>query len=144
VPRQFDKFGISFQYPDNWVLDRNDAKAEQPTVTVFTPGGGFWSVSVHPRGTNPLRLARTAVKAMREEYEGVESVSARETIAGRELRGYDLSFFYLDLTNTAAVRCLRTERATYTFFYQAEDREFERVGQVFLAMTTSMLKNVEA
>ena len=142
MPRQFDKFGISFQYPDNWVVDGKEATAGKPTVTVYSPGGGFWSVSVHPPGTNPVRLARAAVRAMRQEYEGVEHASAREIIAGRKLLGYDLNFFYLDLTNTAVVRCLRTTRATYTFFYQAEDREFERIGPVFLAMTTSLVKNV--
>jgi hypothetical protein len=53
--------------------------------------------------------------------------------------GFDLNFYYLDLTNTACVRCLRTERATYAVFSQAEDREFAEIQRVFLAITTSLL-----
>ncbi len=63
----------------------------------------------------------------------------RRFCAGRSLVGYDLNFFFLDLTNTARIRCVGTERATYTVFCQAEDREFERIEPVFRAMTTSLL-----
>ena len=143
MPNQFNKLGISFQYPDNWVLDEEEAMLGRRSVTVYSPGGAFWSVSIHPRGADPAKLARAAVKAMQEEYEGLEHEQSRETIAGRAMIGYDLNFFYLDLTNTASVRCLRTDQATYTIFCQAEDREFDRIRVVFLAMTTSFVANLK-
>lgn len=141
MPREFKKLGISFQYPDNWELDEGDTRQSQRSVTVYSPGAAFWTVSAHPRGTDPGKLARAVVQAMQEEYEGLECEEAQETVAGRELVGYDLNFFFLDLTNTAQVRSLRTELATYTVFCQAEDREFAQVGPVFLAMTTSLLNS---
>ena len=64
-------------------------------------------------------------------------------VAGHGLVGYDLNFFFLDLTNTACVRSLRTDQATYTIFCQAEDREFVQIRPVFLAMTTSLLSNLQ-
>ncbi|MGO8753260.1 MAG: hypothetical protein ACLQNE_45565 [Thermoguttaceae bacterium] len=140
MPAEFKKMGIAFQYPENWTLDEEDAVAGNQSVTVHTPGGGLWSVSVHPRSMDPAQLATAALDAMKDEYEGLEVEEARETIAGHELAGYDFNFFYLDLTNTAAVRCIRTHRATYSIFVEAEDREFDRVRRVFEAMTTSLLQ----
>ncbi len=143
MPAEFKKLGISFQYPENWALDEDDALAGRRSVTVYSPGGAFWSVSVHPRSTQPFKMAKAAVDAMKEEYDELEAEEAQEIIAGREMVGYDLSFYYLDLINAASVRCLRTDRATYTVFCQAEDREFDQLRPVFLAMTTSLLSGLK-
>jgi hypothetical protein len=139
MPRQFNNLGISFQYPENWTLDEEDTRGAKRSVTVYSPGGAFWSVSVHPRSVDPARLARAVVDTMGSEYADLESVAARETIAGRALVGYDINFFFLDFTNTATIRCVRTDRATLAVFCQAEDHEYDQVGRVFLAMTTSLL-----
>lgn len=142
MPNEFKKLGISFQYPENWELDETEARQGQPSVSVYSPGGAFWTVSIHPRGTAPAKLTRAAVKAMRDEYEGLEHEAVTETISGHDLVGYDLSFFYLDLTSTASVRAVRTDQATFTVYSQAEDREMSQVRPVFLAMTTSLLNNL--
>lgn len=143
MPAEFNKLGISFQYPETWALDEDDALAGRRSVTVYSPGGAFWSVSVHPRSADPIRLAEAAVGVMKEEYEDLEVEEAQETVAGREMVGYDISFYCLDLTNTASIRCIRTNRATYTVFCQAEDREFDQIRAVFRAMTTSFLSSLK-
>ncbi len=91
MPHEFKRLGISFQYPENWALDDTEARQSQPSVTVYSPGGAFWTVTVHPRGTDPARLARAVGKALRDEYEEVEYTAAREAIVGCELVGYDLN-----------------------------------------------------
>ena len=143
MPLKFEKLGISFQYPDNWALDEEDALVGRRSVTVYSPGGAFWSVAVHPRSADPARLAKAAVDAMRQEYEEIEAQEAQETLAGREMIGYDLNFYYLDLTNTARIRCLQTEQVTWSIFCQAEDREFDRIELVFRAMTASLLSGLK-
>ena len=143
MPLKFEKLGISFQYPDNWTLDEEDALVGRRSVTVYSPGGAFWSVAVHPRSADPARLAKAAVDAMRQEYEEIEAQEAQETLAGREMIGYDLNFYYLDLTNTARIRCLQTEQVTWSIFCQAEDREFDRIELVFRAMTASLLSGLK-
>jgi len=144
MPASFTKLGISFQYPDNWTLDEEDALAGRQSVTVYSPGGAFWSVAVHPPSADPARLAQGALDAMRQEYEQLDAEESREIIAGHQTIGYDLNFFALDLTNTAQVRCWQTDRATYTIFWQAEDREFAQIERVFQAITTSLLNGLEA
>lgn len=137
-------FGISFQYPENWTLDEEDALAGNKSVTVYSPGGAFWSVSIHPREADPRQLADDAIEAMKGVYEGLESEITQETIAGRELVGGNLYFFCLDLTNTAIVRCLRTNQASYVLFWQAEDREFDKLDPVFRAMAVSLLSHLKS
>ena len=142
MPAVFNKLGISFQYPDNWAMEEEDALAGHKSVTVCSPGGAFWSVSLHPPSSHPLEMANAAICAIKEEYAEMEIEEAREVIAGQETVGFDLSFYYLDLISSASVRCLRADRATYAVFFQAEDREFDQLHLVFLAMTTSLLNGL--
>jgi hypothetical protein len=143
MPSVFNNLGISFQYPENWDLDEEEMRAGQSAVTLFSPGGAFWSVAVHTASAEPARMAQAALEAMQKEYEGLESEAVEETVAGHKLIGFDLSFFYLDLTNSACIRCLRASGKTYTIFYQAEDREYRDAKQVFDAITVSLLRGID-
>lgn len=143
MPAQFNSLGISFQYPDNWTLDDSDALLGRKSVTVFSPGGAFWSVAIQPGEADPGKLAEAVVDALRPEYESVEAEEISETIAGHELVGYDLAFYCLDLTNTAQVRSFQVAHFTYTIYCQAEDREYEQVKRVFQAMTITLLNSLK-
>ena len=142
MPAEFRKLGIAFQYPENWTLDEGDALAGRKAVTVYSPGGAFWSVSVHPKNSEPTQLAQAAVEVMKDEYPELESERTTQALAGREMTGYDLNFWCLDLTRTARGRCFQTDRASYAVFVQGEDREFERLEAVFDAMTASLLASL--
>jgi hypothetical protein len=142
MPARFDSLDISFQYPDNWTLDDSDALLGHKSVTVYSPGGAFWSVAIHSGTAEPTELAAAVVDAMRQEYEGLEAQPADDTLAGHRLTGYDLAFYCLDLTNTAHVRSLRFAHATYTVYCQAEDREYQRVERVFQAISVSFLNGL--
>lgn len=139
---RFDRFGLVFDYPDNWSVDTDDAADRYATVTVYAPEGGFWSVSGHAPGGDPEELAAAVVGQMREEYRDLDSEPATETVSGHTLRGQDMNFYCLDLTNTAHVRTLETPGAVYLIFCQAEDREWEHIAAVFAAMTTSFVSAV--
>ena len=142
MPAKFERLGIAFQYPDDWRLDEEEAVAGNRSVTVYNPrGGGFWSVSLHPQKADSMALADAAVNAMREVYDSLEAAPAEEEIAGQTLVGYDLNFYCLDLTSTAAVRIVRTPKRTLVIFYQAEDREFEEIKAVFQAISWTLLQS---
>ena len=142
MPAHFDSLGISFQYPENWTLDDSDALLGRQSVTVYSPGGAFWSVAIHLGTAEPATLAAAVVDTMRQEYQGLESQEIEESIAGHDLIGYDLAFYCLDLTNTAQVRSFQFANATYTLYCQAEDREHEQVKRVFQAMTVTLLNGL--
>ena len=143
MPAHFDGLGIAFQYPDNWTLDDSDALLGRKSVTVYSPGGAFWSVAIHSGTAEPAKLTAAVVETMKHEYQGLEAQEIEESVAGHTLAGYDLAFYCLDLTNTADVRGLRFAGATYTIYCQAEDREYEHVKRVFQAMTITLLGSLK-
>ena len=112
-------------------------------MTVYSPGGAFWSVAIQPGTAEPAKLAVAVVDAMKQEYQGLKAQEIEETVAGHKLVGYDLAFYCLDLTNTAQVRSLRVSHTTYTVYCQAEDREYEYVKRVFEAMTVTLLSSLK-
>jgi hypothetical protein len=136
--------GVRFLYPDNWVLDEEDTPGGNPSVTVQSPGGAFWSLAIHSPTTDPDELAQAALKALKAEYQDSESEAVTERIGDRSIDGYDFHFFYLDFVNTAIVRGFRTPNASCLVLCQAEDREFDELGVVFRAITTSLLSSCEA
>ena len=142
MPSSYNKLGLTFQYPDNWTLDEKDALEGENTVTVYSPGGAFWSIVVHPAQVDPEDLTKTALKAMRKEYDELDSERVQETIGEQNLIGYDLNFYCLDLTNTALVRAFRTPGASYLILCQADDREFEQIEAVFRAITASLVSGL--
>jgi hypothetical protein len=143
VPHQFNGMGVSFLYPDNWVLDEDsNPDPDEGSATVFSPSGAFLSVSVYSPQSHPDDLAEQAVAGIREEYGDVDVELAEDTVAGVDLKGYNVNFFCMDLTSTAKVRCLRTTKATYAIFCQAEDTDFERLARVFEAITVSLISSL--
>jgi hypothetical protein len=142
MPSVYDKMGITFQYPENWELDERDALQGERGVTVYSPGGAFWSVLLQPASVDPMQAARTALAALRKEYE-LDAEEAQETIGRHELVGFDANFYYVDLTNTAYIRALRTRSTTYLILCQSEDRELREVEAVFRAMTTSLIRSLD-
>jgi hypothetical protein len=139
----FDKLGIRFQYPENWTLETDDTTPGRQAISVYSPGGAFWTVMLHPAGENPAELARTALAAMQNEYEEIDSEPVQEKIGSVDLIGFDLNFYCLDLTNTAWIRAGSNETAIFLVICQAEDREFEEVSGIFQAITASLLSAME-
>ena len=138
MPALFDKFGIKFLYPDGWTLETSTAEDEEG-ATVYSPGGGFWSVAIRSADEDPAELAKIALVAIGDEYADLDSEPADETVAGQQLIGYDVNFYCLDLTNTAQIRACRRDSRTLLLLWQAEDREFDEVSNIFRAITTSLL-----
>lgn len=139
MPAVYDKMGIRFVYPDNWVLDDQQALEGEQAVSVHSPGGAFWSITLHPATIEPKELAATALAALKQEYPDSEAEPVDDVIAGVATSGFDLNFFYLDFTNTALIRAFRTPTSSCLVLCQAEDREYAQMGKVFEAITTSLL-----
>jgi hypothetical protein len=137
----YDKLGVRFEYPENWTIEEASNAHGHGSVTVVSPGGAFWSLSIHPLSTRISRLTRAVLNVLRHEYHDLDAEEVQETVCEQRLEGYDVNFFCLDLTSTALVRGFRTEHATHVLLCQAEDREFGQVQRVFQAMTASLLRD---
>lgn len=136
MPALYDNRSIRFQYPENWLLD--ESETGERSVTVYSPGGAFWSLAWRDLTIDPHALAVEALQAIKKEYAETESEPASETIGSCEVAGFDVSFYYLDLTNTAIIRGFRTPTSSCLLLCQAEDREFREIEPIFQAMLASM------
>jgi hypothetical protein len=142
MPAAYDKLGVRFQYPDNWTLETDAVSEERQTISVYSPGGAFWTVMCHSPDADLEELARTALVAMENEYEDLDSEAIQEQIGDVEVQGFDLNFYCLDLTNTAWIRVGSGKKASYLVICQAEDLEFVEVSGVFRAMTASLFSGI--
>ena len=136
----YDKFQVRFYYPENWSIIEEQADDWPRTVTVQSPGTAFWSLHVYQPAVSPLELAGEVVQTMREEYPDLDVTTESHEVAGQATAGYDMDFHCLDLIVHARVLGIVHGERTFLLMFQAEDAEFERLEQVFLAITTSLLQ----
>jgi hypothetical protein len=163
MPAMYEKSGLCFEYPETWLLEEGGQEDETDdlarlidedelgaaardadgpvSVTVHSPAGAFWTVLKYRGASDPRRYLEASLSAMREEYDDLDVEPAEESLCGYQLTGYDLNFFYLDLTNTTHIRGLKTLGSTLLIFCQADDGEWERIEGVFQAMTASLLEH---
>ncbi|MGC4004768.1 MAG: hypothetical protein QM811_17295 [Pirellulales bacterium] len=132
----FERLGVRFHYPEGWELDSAGGERE---ITVYSPGGAFWSVTIYEAELDSQEIVDQVVAAMREEYPELDVTPLTETLEGFDYVGCEMNFYYLDLTSTAIARVFRGMWANYLVIFQAEDREFAEYADVFAAMTQSFL-----
>lgn len=136
----YDQHGVRFAYPENWTVDDPPDDEADLQVTVSSPETAFWSLSVYPGLRDTRELLEEVLQAMQAEYPALEHDPANEVVDGAAVVGYDLSFYCLDLTNSAWVRVFHRDGATCLVLCQAEDREFAAAEPVFRAMTATLLR----
>jgi hypothetical protein len=134
----FEDHGIRFQYPDDWAVEVTDEQSVT-TVALHSPGGlAFALVTVDDSRPAPDDVADQALQAMREEYPDLDSMEVEETIGTHCAVGHDVEFISLDVTNTCAIRCFRTDRRTVLLFGQWSDLEGEQTEAVLAAVRGSV------
>jgi hypothetical protein len=141
MPLVYDKMNIRFLYPDNWTLDEREAADDSASITVYAPGGSFWSIVLDSPAADPAEMSAAALRTLKAEYEDFDAEPVTETLGGCEIAGYDASFICFDLTSTATIRGFRTGSNACLVVCQAEDRDYVTDGPVFRAITASLLHN---
>jgi hypothetical protein len=129
--------GIAFQYPENWVLEREDNESGW-TVSVQSPNTAFLIVTFDAEAAEAAGMADSALESLRAEYPGLESEPKVESIAGQPAVGFDVSFFSFDLTNTAGIRAFRGDAGSVLILWQFTDLEQETSEPVLKAICASI------
>ena len=135
--REFHQDGLTFRYPFNWSLDREDMEGGW-TVLVQSPGTAFVVVSFDPNLPTTEEMVEVALEALRADYPDLESEPRVETLAGQMAVGHDVRFFSLDLTNTAWLRCFYTDAGTVLVLCQSSDLDLEQNEPVLRAVCASL------
>jgi hypothetical protein len=135
--QEFHEDGVSFRYPDNWRLTREEGEHGW-TATVQSPQTAFLAVTCDLDAPDAAEMAQAALEALRSEYPGLEADSCVDTLAGRMAVGHDINFFSFDLTNTAWTRSLDGGDGTLLVWWQANDLELEDYEPVLKAILASL------
>ena len=120
MPRVFREGSLSFRYPDNWQLERED-NDHGWTVSVYSPSTAFLTLSLDTYYPDTERVAATVLGAMRSEYPELEADERAEQFAGQWAVGHDIWFFSLDLTNTCWTRSFDCPDGTALVLCQVSD-----------------------
>lgn len=143
TPR-YENFGVGFQYPENWKIVDEQPDDWPRSVSVQSPGSGFWMLQIFPAVADPATLAADVLKTIQQEYQEVEAESVHEPLAGVNTLGHDLTFYCLDLIVAARTRAFPHGDRTFLLLWQAEDREFDQLEPVFRAISVSLLRTIAA
>ncbi|MFV2066053.1 MAG: hypothetical protein ACC645_03670 [Pirellulales bacterium] len=136
----YGKAGLRFLYPENWKIAEEQITDMPLSLTVESPGGGFWVIMVYDAEIDPALLVEQVVDSMCDEYEGMEISPIAHQFGDAEAEGFDMLFYCLDFVVHSRVLAVRALEKSMLTMWQAEDREFESLEPVFRAMTTSLLE----
>lgn len=139
LPKVYEQHGIRFAYPDNWIATAEEGSTASAAATVTSPDTAFWTVMYYRGHHDAEKLARAVLKAFEEDYPQLEVDRTEELAPTGAILGYDLSFSYVDLLSTAAIRVYKQPAGTYVVLWQAEDQELPTVEPVFAAISTSLI-----
>jgi len=142
VISNYDGQGLSFVYPENWKVE--ESTDEWPReILLQSPSGAFLSLHLYATGSSEPELVEQALQSIRAEYEerDIEALPFKDSLVidGPKARGYNVSFSLLDFIVQAQVRCFRHADYVILTMCQAEDREFDQLEQVFLAILWSLI-----
>lgn len=139
----FDKHELHFLYPENWKLVENEETNDFLEVSLESPEGSIWSVSVFSANTEKRALVEHCAAALDEQYQDFEQFDFEGQIGGVDAVGFDSHFYCLDFLVTAKARAVDVGKRTLNFYCQAESREFDKSEAVFDAITLSLLNSLK-
>lgn len=144
--KRYNNFGIFFVYPSNWFLEESDMGTADGWIQLANGDGAFWLLKKYPFGTNPDDIARSVLKTMQTEYQDMEVDRFHKTLFTKAVTGFEMTFFYLDLMNSAQILCFEQDGLTYAVFWQTGNQlivlpeEEVPMDKVLEAVTLSLLR----
>ena len=145
--KEYDDLGVRFIYPNNWTVETQTWDKGTYGITADSPEESFWALAIYPKGVDLDEAAKKILNDFHAEYDEMETEEIERYVADNVLTGYEINFFYLDLTSTAQALKFEDEERGYVIFWQTCDRlaltgeEMSRVD-VFEAMTHTLVSNL--
>jgi hypothetical protein len=133
----FDDGGIRFQYPENWLLEREDSDGGW-TVCIQSPQTAFLLISVNEELPDPEEMLEAALAALKADYKDLEFDDCVDSMAGLPAIGHDIRFSSLDLTNTCWTRAFVCGAGTVLVMCQCSDLESDSNERVLRAICASL------
>lgn len=144
--KRYKKHGVFFVYPSNWVLDDAESETADGSIQLTNSDGAFWLLKKYPLGTNPDDIAREVQEMMLSEYQDMEIEPFSKTMLDKHITGFEMTFFYLDLMNSAQILCFEQDGLMFAVFWQTgnqlivQPEEDAPTDRVLEAITLSLLR----
>lgn len=135
--RAFDRHGIHFEYPEDWIL-HEQSTPEEITATINSPETSFWSFTLLLDRPDPYRVVETVIDALREDYSDVDVYTNEGQLGELSAVARDVDFVCHELIGSAFIRAVVIPGGTLLVFYQGADIELEET-QVMLERITKSL-----
>jgi hypothetical protein len=130
---------IEFAYPDNWELQPPEAEQLPQEVSVESPDGALWMVSIFSATRDPQSLLDEVLKSLADSYQDFEHAPAESAIEPAPVSCVQADFFCLDFLVTAKIQIFIKPPFVFVVLQQAESRLYDRSLAVFDAMTVSLV-----
>ena len=137
MSQHYQADGVSFHYPENWQLDREEC-ADGWTVLVQSPGTAFLTLTRDGSGASAEEIAAAALEVLQAEYPTLDARPQVESLAGQMAVGHDIHFFSLDLTNTCWTRAFDIDDGVVLVLCQSNDLELDEYGPILRAIGASL------
>ena len=139
----YDKLGLKFLYPENWKLI-DESESEMPhAITLETPAGDCsWAVHAYQPGADRDAILKETLATLQETYEDLEISACEDELGSSAASGVEALFYCLDFLIRAKLLVVPTREYLLLFWFQAEDREFDKQDAVFKAMSVSLLQSL--
>jgi hypothetical protein len=137
MPGIFENGVVSFQYPENWPLDRQETE-EGWTVSVQSPGTAFLLISGYTERPAVAEVLQGSLVAMQQEYPELEVDEVTEKLAGHSCKGFDINFLSIDTVNACTIRAFRTPDCTILVLAQSSSFDTPTHLAVLEAMRVSL------
>jgi hypothetical protein len=137
MTQHYEADGVSFDYPDDWKLDREES-ADGWTVQLQSAGTAFLTLTYDCSGATADEIATAALDALKAEYPTLEVQAQVDSLAGQMAVGHDIQFFSLDLTNTCWTRSIYSSEGVLLLLCQCNDLELEQYEPILRGICASL------
>ncbi len=137
MSKQFSEDGISFRYPANWTLEREDGE-QGWTVSLQSPNTAFIVISCDESMPDREEVADVVLEALRADYPDLEAEPCVDKLAGQMAVGHNIQFISFDLTNTCWTRSFYSDYGTVLVMCQTNDLEMEQNEPALRAICASL------
>jgi hypothetical protein len=135
--KQFNEAGVSFRYPDNWTLEREDVEHGW-AVSLQSPDTAFLIISCDEEMPEPEQVAEAVLEDLRSTYPELDAEPCIDTVAGQMAVGHNIQFISFDLTNTCWTRSFYSDSGTVLVMCQSNDLEMAESEPVLRAICASL------
>jgi hypothetical protein len=90
MTQHYEADGVSFDYPDDWKLDREES-ADGWTVQLQSADTAFLTLTCDCSGATADEIATAALDALKAEYPTLEVQAQVDSLAGQMAVGHDIS-----------------------------------------------------